>query len=62
MFMDFKGAFSLVYERKEEKHAFWELFMSLKLIIDITKKVPSLMSSIVFIVFNNSFGVDNHIH
>jgi len=53
--MNSEWAFSLTIENKERKYAFWSLIMSFKLIIDITKKIPSLVSVIISIVFNGSF-------
>ena len=59
--MDFDGVFNSINERKEDKHAFWSLIMNSESPIDIIKKVPSSVTFIVFIVFNDSFGVETHI-
>ena len=59
MFMDFKGVFSSIMIEKKTSMHFRSLIMSFGSIIDITKKVPSLVSFIASIVLNNSFGVEN---
>ena len=51
----------LVGENKTSMY-FGSLSMSFESIIDITKKVTSLVSFIASIVFNNSFGMENHIY
>ena len=58
MFMDFKGSFSSVNKRKKTSMHFGSLIMSVKSIIDISKKVPRLVSLIASIVFKNTFGVE----
>ena len=58
MFMDLKGPFNLIKERKEDKHIFGSLIKIFESIINITRKVPSLVSLIAFIMFNNSFGAE----
>ena len=60
--MYFTGAFSSINKRKEDVHAFFELITSFKSIIDITWKVSSMVTLITSIVFNNSFGTENHIY
>jgi len=47
--------------KKKNMH-FRSLVMSFEAIVDITKKVPSLMGLIVFTEYNKSFGVENHIY
>jgi len=53
MFMDLKGPSSLIKERKEDKHTFWELSYGFESIVDIAKKVPSLVSLIACIEFHS---------
>ena len=48
-------------EKKTSMH-FESLIMSFESIIDLIKKVQSLMSSVASVVFKNSFEVENHIH
>ena len=60
MLVDIKGPFSLIKERKEDSMHFGSLIKSFQSIVDITRKVSSLMSLVAFIVFNNSFRVENH--
>ena len=61
MFIDFKGAFSSINERKEEKHAFASLIKNFELIIDVTKEVQGLLHLTTVVVFRNLFSVKNHI-
>jgi len=56
------GHLTQLMREKKTSMYFGSLVMSFGAIIDITKKVPSLMSFITFIVFNNSFGVENGIY
>ena len=53
-FMDFNGAIDSINERKEESMHFGRLIIIFGSIIDITKKVPSFVSLVASIVFNNS--------
>jgi len=52
--MDFNGAIDSINERKEESMHFGRLIIIFGSIIDITKKVPSFVSLLASIVFNNS--------
>ena len=47
-------------EKKTSMH-FGSLIKSLESIMDITKKVPSLVGLITSVVPNNLFGVENYI-
>jgi len=60
--MDVKEAFSPIKESKEQKYVFGSLNKSSESLIDITKKLASLVTLLVFIVFNDSFGVKTHIY
>jgi len=62
MFMDFKGVLNWLMKEKKTSIYFGSLIVRFESIIDITKKVPSLVSFIVSIVFNQSFKVKNHIY
>ena len=62
MLVDLQGPFRLIKERKEDSMHFESLIKSFESIVDITRKVSSLMSLVAFIVFNNSFRVENHIY
>jgi len=58
IFMGFNGAFSSIMERKEDKYIFWEYIYELW---TLQRKIPSLVSLIAPMVFNDSFGVENYI-
>jgi len=47
--------------KKKQSIQFGILFMSFESIIDFTKKIPSLVSLIASMVFNDSFGVESYI-
>ena len=51
----------LVREKKTRMH-FGSLIKNLESIINITKKLPSLVNLVTSIEFNNSFRVENHIY
>ena len=51
----------LMTEKKTRMH-FGSLIKSFESMIDITKKVPSLVSLIASMEFNSSFGVKNRIY
>jgi len=57
MFIDYNGLFSSM-KGKEKKTCmhFMSLLMNFELVIDCTKKIPSLLNLIVSIVFNNPIG------
>ena len=62
--MDFHGAFSLINEKEEDKYTsiqFGNLFMSFESFMNFTKKIPSLVSLIASIEFNDSFEVEFYI-
>ena len=59
--MDFYAAFSLINEKEEDEYTNWELFMSFESFMDFAKKMPSLVSLIASIEFNDSFGMEFHI-
>jgi len=50
----------LIREKKTSMH-FGSLIMTFESIIDIIRKVLSLMSILASIVFNNLFEMENHI-
>jgi len=53
-------AFTSIVERKEDNYSLLGAYiMGFESIMDFTKKIPSLVSLIASIVFNNSTGVDN---
>ena len=58
MFMGLNGAFSSMMERKEDKYVLWEYIYELW---TLQQKIPSLVSLIASMVFNDSFGVENYI-
>ena len=59
MFMGFYGAFGSIMERKEDKYVLWEYIYELW---TLQRKIPSLMSLIASMVFNDSFGVENYVY
>ena len=59
--MDFHGAFCLINEKEEDKYAIWELVYELQSIMDFTKKIPTIVSLIASIEFNDSSGVEFYI-
>jgi len=62
MFMDYIGAFSFIYgERRTRIYIFGSLLMSFISIMDFSKEIPSLLSLIDSIVFNNSIRVKLHL-
>jgi len=60
--LDCNEAFSLALERKEDNYGFWEPTYEFELIMDFTKKIPSLVSLIAYVMFNNSLGLGNYIY
>jgi len=62
MFMDFNGAFSFIMEIREDKYLFWELTHQFGIIMDFINKMPSLLSLIPFLVFNNSIAMETCIY
>ena len=57
--MGFNRAFNSIMERKEDKYVLWEYICELW---TLQRKIPSLMSLIASIVFNDSFRVENHVY
>ena len=53
--MGFNRAFSSIMERKEDKYVLWEYIYELW---TLQRKIPSLMSLMASMVFNDSFGVE----
>jgi len=58
--MTLNGPLAQLIREKKTSMYFGSLVMNFKSIIDITKKVSSLVSFITYIVFNDSFGMENH--
>jgi len=56
-----KGCLAWLMREKKTSMHYGTLIMSFKSIIDITKEVPSLESSIASIMFNNLFRMENYI-
>ena len=46
----------MINEKEEDKYIIWELVMSFELIMDFTKKIPSLVSLVASIEFTDSLG------
>jgi len=57
--MGFNRAFNSIMERKEEKYVLWEHIYELW---TLQRKIPSLMSLIASMVFNDSFRMENYIY
>jgi len=58
MFMDCIRVFSSITEREEDEYVFWELIYELwNQLWILQRKIPSLVTLIGFIVFNDSFRV-----
>jgi len=56
------GTLNSIMERKDDNYEFWGLLMSFESIMDFTKKIPSLLSLIASIVFNDTIGVEHYIY
>ena len=57
--MGFNRAFNSIMDRKEDKYVLWEYIYELW---TLQRKIPSLMSLIAPIVFNNSFALENYVY
>jgi len=57
--MELKGTFSLIYKRKKETINFGSLIKCFQVIMEVAKKIQSLVSSTTLIVLKISTGLEN---
>jgi len=60
--MDFNGALSSIMGNKVDKYVPWKLTYEFEINCDFTRKVPSLVNLLAFILFNDSSAMKNHIY